>query len=62
MALFKMGKRTAVLWMQKFEKGTGFEFMTGIRNGLAKAKSLGLTKLVIDVSDNIGGDICAGYW
>ncbi|KAF5337318.1 hypothetical protein D9611_003167 [Ephemerocybe angulata] len=59
--MLKDGK-TGVLALGSFSDDDYDEFLRGLLVGLLNLKSLGASQLVVDVSNNGGGYICAAHW
>ncbi|KAJ7446155.1 hypothetical protein B0H11DRAFT_1746039 [Mycena galericulata] len=53
---------TGVLALGSFSAANFSAFMGGLLDGLQELKSLGATRLVIDVTNNGGGYICIAHW
>ncbi|KAF8157203.1 hypothetical protein B0H34DRAFT_490777 [Crassisporium funariophilum] len=54
--------KTGVLALGSFSDSDFNAFLLGMLNGLLSLKSLGATQLIVDVSNNGGGFICAAHW
>ncbi|KAF4616286.1 hypothetical protein D9613_008331 [Agrocybe pediades] len=59
--MLKDGK-TGVMALGSFSDSDFNTFLLGMLNGLLSLKSLGATQLIVDVSNNGGGFICAAHW
>jgi len=59
--LMKDGK-TGVLALGSFSDTDYFAFLNSLLQGLVTLKSQGATQLVVDVTNNGGGFICAAHW
>ncbi|GLB42382.1 putative peptidase family S41 [Lyophyllum shimeji] len=59
--LLKDGK-TGVLALGSFSDSDYNAFLDGLLTGLVTLKSQGATQLIVDVSNNGGGFICAAHW
>ncbi|PFH48702.1 hypothetical protein AMATHDRAFT_149320 [Amanita thiersii Skay4041] len=59
--MLKDGK-TGVLALGSFSDTVFEDFLNGMLQGLLSLKSLGATQLIVDVSNNGGGFICAAHW
>ncbi|RDB28060.1 Peptidase S41 family protein ustP [Hypsizygus marmoreus] len=59
--LLKDGK-TGVLALGSFSDSDYFAFLNSLLEGLISLKAQGATQLVIDVTNNGGGFICAAHW
>ncbi|TEB34122.1 hypothetical protein FA13DRAFT_1753769 [Coprinellus micaceus] len=55
-------KKTGVLALGSFSDTVYDEFLRGLLEGLLTLKSEGATQLIVDVSNNGGGYICAAHW
>ncbi|KAF5378755.1 hypothetical protein D9615_006970 [Tricholomella constricta] len=54
--------KTGVLALGSFSDSDYFPFLDSLLKGLVSLKSQGATQLVIDVTNNGGGFICAAHW
>ncbi|KAF8960420.1 hypothetical protein BDZ97DRAFT_1307262 [Flammula alnicola] len=54
--------KTGVMALGSFSDTDFNTFLLGMLNGLLSLKSLGATQLIVDVSNNGGGFICAAHW
>ncbi|KAF9479788.1 hypothetical protein BDN70DRAFT_806502 [Pholiota conissans] len=59
--LAKDGK-TGVLALGSFSDSDYYGFLNGLLTGLQTLKSAGATQLIVDVTNNGGGYICAAHW
>ncbi|KAF9479493.1 hypothetical protein BDN70DRAFT_932553 [Pholiota conissans] len=59
--MLKDGK-TGVMALGSFSDSDFNTFLIGMLTGLQSLKSLGATQLIVDVSNNGGGFICAAHW
>ncbi|KAF5324377.1 hypothetical protein D9619_011355 [Psilocybe cf. subviscida] len=59
--MLKDGK-TGVMALGSFSDDDFNAFLLGMLTGLQSLKSLGATQLIVDVSNNGGGFICAAHW
>ncbi|KAH9478024.1 Peptidase S41 family protein ustP [Psilocybe cubensis] len=59
--MLKDGK-TGVMALGSFSDSDFNTFLLGMLQGLLSLKSLGATQLIVDVSNNGGGFICAAHW
>lgn len=57
---YHVGNDTLVLYLNTFEPNDYVEFASVITDGYLYAYGKGLTRLLIDLTDNGGGDICLG--
>ncbi|PPR00180.1 hypothetical protein CVT24_005078 [Panaeolus cyanescens] len=55
-------KKTGVMALGSFSDSNFNNFLLGMLNGLNNLKALGATQLIVDVSNNGGGFICAAHW
>ncbi|KAF8198537.1 hypothetical protein BJ912DRAFT_1074631 [Pholiota molesta] len=55
-------KKTGVMALGSFSDNNFDAFLIGMLTGLRSLKSLGATQLIVDVSNNGGGFICAAHW
>ncbi|PPQ81939.1 hypothetical protein CVT25_013787 [Psilocybe cyanescens] len=55
-------KKTGILALGSFSDNDYQGFMVSLLNGLVQLKSLGTTQLIVDVTNNGGGYICAAHW
>eukprot|EP01119_Soliformovum_irregulare_P012029 TRINITY_DN3091_c0_g1_i3.p1 TRINITY_DN3091_c0_g1~~TRINITY_DN3091_c0_g1_i3.p1 ORF type:complete len:629 (+),score=164.53 TRINITY_DN3091_c0_g1_i3:284-1888(+) len=58
--LYQIDAKTMVLYINTFEPSDEAAFLATIEKGLAIGSSLGLTNVILDLSQNGGGDICLG--
>ncbi|KIM38039.1 hypothetical protein M413DRAFT_448078 [Hebeloma cylindrosporum] len=54
--------KTGVMALGSFSDTNFNALLLGMLNGLVSLKSLGATQLIVDVSNNGGGFICAAHW
>ncbi|KAF9041554.1 hypothetical protein BJ165DRAFT_1406469 [Panaeolus papilionaceus] len=59
--MLKDGK-TGVMALGSFSDSNFSTFLLGMLSGLTNLKNLGATQLIVDVSNNGGGFICAAHW
>ncbi|KAH9478415.1 hypothetical protein JR316_0008870 [Psilocybe cubensis] len=55
-------KKTGILALGSFSDADYYGFMNNLLKGLLELKSLGATQLIVDVTNNGGGYICAAHW
>ncbi|KAJ3512815.1 hypothetical protein NLJ89_g3306 [Agrocybe chaxingu] len=55
-------QKTGVVALGSFSDSNFNAFLIGMLNGLLSLKALGATQLIVDVSNNGGGFICAAHW
>ena len=61
MQFYQLDNTTGVLALGSFS-GTYSTLQSGLLSGLLNLKSRGLTKLVVDVTNNGGGYVCIAHW
>jgi len=58
---YQLDNQTVVIKIIDFDSTDEALSTSAFNAGMAQVKSLGLTKLIIDIADNVGGDVCFMY-